>query len=135
MNDLWNDAGYDSLTDIQRYYHASPSLLLPGTVLTPQAKKNYACSGPHIYLTDSPEPHYTVVGGAREHNWLVYQVEPLSEVRLGCFDDLICDSARVLDCVGPVSLFPGTSEVLLKAKADELPPTQANNLVTQEVAL
>ncbi len=133
MNDVWDSVGYDSLADILEFYHASPSLLLPGTVLIPQAKKNYACSGPHVYLTDSPEPHHSIAGSSREQNWLVYQVEPLSEVRLGCFDDLICNSARVLDCVGPVSLFPGTSKVLLKAKAYE-PPTQANNLATQEVS-
>jgi len=123
MYDDWDDAGYDSLEQIEAFYHASPGSFLPGTVLEPQAKKNFACSQGYVYLTDSPRPHYTVEATARSENWLVYQVEPLGPLRLGRWDDLICEAARVLTCLGPVSRFPGNSTIVMRLRA-YTPPAQ-----------
>jgi len=114
MHDDWDDVGYESLTDIEAFYHASPRQFAVGDVLTPQPEKNFRCSEDWVYLTDAPAPHTTVEAMARTENWLVYRVERLGALLLGGFDDVVCESARVVACLGPVSDFPGASAVLLK---------------------
>ena len=107
--------GYRSLTEITTFYHVSPRLLAPGTLLTPQHKKNFGgCSGNYVYLSNAPAPHYTVEQIAREDHWLVYQVEPVGSVGLGTCYDLICQAATVIKCVGTVARFPGTSKVVIR---------------------
>lgn len=105
--------GYDSVRDIKAFFHASPHRFTVGDVLEPQppAKRNFACSSGFVYLTDSPAPHYCLEVIAKEDGWLVYRVLPLGQVRPGLVDDLICERARVLECLGPASTFRGNSGV------------------------
>lgn len=113
-----HDGGYDSLSQIRTFYHASPSTFVPGTVLEPQppGRRNFRCSEAYVYLTDAPAPHYCVEPIAREEGWLVYRVEPLTAVRLGRCDDLVCGRARVLTCLGPASGFRGNSGVVMSSR-------------------
>ncbi len=114
MNDpsYLND-GYDSVRDIESFFHASPHRFKPGDVLEPQppSKRNFACSAGFVYLTDAPAPHYCLDVIAKEDGWFVYRVEPFSAVRPGVCNDLVCESARVLECLGPASTFRGNSGV------------------------
>ena len=105
--------GYDSLEQIRDFYHASPHHFAVGDVLEPQppSRRNFACSAGFVYLTDAPAPHYCIDVIAKEDGWLVYRVEPIGQVRPGLVDDLICERARVLACLGPASTFRGTSGV------------------------
>lgn len=119
MDDPHN-SGYDSLRQIKAFYHASPSTFAPGTLLEPQSpgRRNFRCSDAFVYLTDAPAPHYCVEIIAREENWLVYQVEPLTVVRRGRCDDLVCGRARVLASLGPASGFRGNSGVVMSSGYD-----------------
>ena len=103
--------GYDSVGDIKAFFHASPHRFAVGDVLEPQppSKRNFACSSGFVYLTDAPAPHYCIDVIAKEDGWLVYRVEPIGQVRPGLVDDLICERARVLACLGPASTFRGNS--------------------------
>lgn len=91
-----------------RYYHASPSRLQVGTVLTPQeGKDNFSMKGSlsspmwGVFLTTHPVPHYTILFKALEEGWHVYEVMPKGEMVYGsCWDELICESAVVLKYVG-----------------------------------
>jgi hypothetical protein len=116
-----NYLGYDALEQIKSFYHASPHRFEVGDVLVPQppAKRNFACSAGFVYVTDAAAPHYCIEGIAEEDGWFVYRVEPLSEVRPGLTQDLICDSARVLECLGLARNFRGDSRVTMAACAHE----------------
>jgi hypothetical protein len=105
--------GYDSVRDIKAFFHASPHRFAIGDVLEPQppSRRNFACSAGFVYLTDGPAPHYCLDVIAKEDGWLVYRVEPIGQVRPGLVDDLICERARVLECLGPASTFRGNSGV------------------------
>lgn len=109
--------GYDSLEQIRGFYHASPHRLEVGDVLVPQppAKRNFACSAGFVYITDAAAPHYCIEGIAKEDGWFVYRVEPLSEVRPGIAQDLVCKSARVLECLGLARNFRGDSRVTMSS--------------------
>lgn len=114
--------GYDSLAAIGRFYHASPHRFNVGDVLVPQppSKRNFACSAGFVYLTDAPAPHYCIEVIAREEGWYVYRVQPLSAVRPGIAQDLVCESARVLECLGVASSFRGDSRVTMSSRYHEL---------------
>lgn len=105
--------GYGSVRDIKAFFHASPHRFAVGDMLEPQppSKRNFACSSGFVYLTDAPAPHYCLDVIAKEDGWLVYRVEPLGSVRSGLADDLICERARVLECLGPASTFRSNSGV------------------------
>jgi hypothetical protein len=105
--------GYDSVRDIEAFFHASPHRFAVGDVLEPQppSKRNFACSAGFVYLTDDPAPHYCLDVIAKEDGWLVYRVLPIGQVRPGLADDLICERARVLECLGSASTFRGNSGV------------------------
>lgn len=124
MFDDWDGVGYDSLSEIRTFYHASALLFLPGTVLEPGLRRNFSCSRGFVYLTDAPAPHDTVEHEARAENWFVYQVEPLGPVHLGACHDLLCGAARGVACLGQVSRFQGTSAVLLRPKPAPLGPSE-----------
>lgn len=106
--------GYTTLAEIKAFYHVSPTLFPVGTRLTPKQKKNFACSQEVIYLADAPSPHYTVEEIARQDVWYVYRVEPEGRVGVGTCHDLTCKSALVLECLGDVSRFYGTSKVVMR---------------------
>lgn len=106
--------GYASLAEIKAFYHVSPTLFPVGTRLTPQRKKNFACSQEVIYLADAPSPHYTVEEIARQDAWYVYRVEPVGKVGVGTCHDLTCKAAVVLECLGNVSRFYGSSKVVVR---------------------
>lgn len=76
-----------------KYYHASPQHFHPGDVI-----------GHHdipVYMTQSPEPHYTIYESAIKDNWFVYEVVPLDKVCLGgCWDEAITNQAEVVRRVG-----------------------------------
>jgi hypothetical protein len=116
MNDC-SYLGYDALEQIKGFYHASPHRFEVGDVLVPQppSKRNFACSAGVVYLTDAPAPHYCIDVIAKEDGWFVYRVEPLSEVRPGIAQDLVCESARVLECLGLASSFRGDSRVTMSS--------------------
>jgi hypothetical protein len=101
--------GYDSVRDIKAFFHASPHHFAVGDMLEPQppSRRNFACSAGFVYLTDGPAPHYCLDVIAKEDGWLVYRVKPIGQVRPGLVDDLICERARVLECLGLVSSFQG----------------------------
>ena len=105
--------GYDSVRDIGAFFHASPHHFAVGDMLEPQppSRRNFACSAGFVYLTDSPAPHYCLDVIAKEDGWLVYRVEPIGPVRPGLVDDLLCERAQVLECLGPASTFGGNSGV------------------------
>jgi len=108
--------GYDSVRDIKAFFHASPHRFNVGDMLEPQplSKRNFACSAGFVYLTDSPAPHYCLDVIAKEDGWLVYRVEPLGQVRPGLADDLICERARVLECLGPASSYFETRTEIMR---------------------
>ncbi len=110
----YDTQGYSSLTEIKAFYHVSPTLFPVGIQLTPQPKKNFACSQEVVYLSDAPAPHYTVEEIARQDAWYVYRVEPVGLVGVGTCYDLTCKAAVVLECLGEVSRFYGTSKVMLR---------------------
>jgi len=91
-----------------RYYHSSPARLKIGTVLTPQeGKDNFSMKGSKhspmwgVFLTTHPVPHYTVLFEALEKGWHVYEVMPKGKLVYGsCWNELVCESAVVLKCVG-----------------------------------
>lgn len=109
--------GYNSLEQIRSFYHASPHHFNVGDVLVPQppAKRNFSCSAGLVYLTDAPAPHYCIDVIAKEDGWFVYRVEPLSDVHPGLAQDLVCESARVLECLGLASSFQGDSRVTMSS--------------------
>ena len=119
------DKGHDSLAAIGRFYHASPHRFNVGDVLVPQppSKRNFACSAGFVYLTDdrrkslwdAPAPQYCIEAIAREEGWYVYRVQPLSAVHPGIAQDLVCESARVLECLGVASSFQGDSRVTMSS--------------------
>ena len=114
------DGPHDSLWQIPAFYQASPRAFAPGTVLEPQleGRRNFQFSEAYVYLTDAPKPHVSIEVIAREEGWLVYQVEPLTAVRPGRCDDLVCGLARVLACLGPASGFLGNSAVDMSRRYD-----------------
>jgi len=112
------DFGYDSLSEIGAFYHASPHRFSVGDVLEPQppAKRNFACSEARVYLTDAPAPHYCLAVVAKNDGWFIYRVDPIGPVRAGLAEDLICDAARVVACLGPASSFQGNSGVTMSSR-------------------
>jgi hypothetical protein len=76
----------------KKYYHASKVLFKPGDQLVPnlpryKANFNFSCAE-YIYLTEAPEPHYTVADRANEEGWYVYEVVPTGKVYVGiCWDE------------------------------------------------
>lgn len=76
-----------------KYYHASPQHFKPNDII-----------GRHdlpIFMTESPEPHYTIYEKAIKENWFVYEVVPLNKVVIGkCWDEAITTQAQVIRRVG-----------------------------------
>ena len=121
----YDEVGYRSLTEIRAFYHVSPTLFTPGTVLTPQTKKNFACSQHVVYLSDAPAPHYTVEEIARDYGWYVYRVEPLGQLRPGTCFDLTCSAATVREYLGTVADFRGSSKVVIRPSVTPSSATRA----------
>ena len=109
------DFGYASISEIGAFYHASPRRFAVGDVLEPQprARRNFACSEARVYLTDAPAPHPCLAVVAKRDGWFIYRVAPIGRVRAGLAEDLTCDAARVVACLGPASSFQGDSGVTM----------------------
>lgn len=76
-----------------KYFHASPERYQIGKVIA-----GIALEG--IYLTTSPVPHFTIIDRAVKHNYTVYQVEPLTKIHTGDWDDLWTKQVRIIKRVG-----------------------------------
>lgn len=88
---------------VNRFYHASPYRLRHGTILRygikdQNFKTEYYNEG--VFLTIEPNPHFTVRTKAIEQNWYVYEVTPIGDIQLGGWNDLVCQEAKVIKCVG-----------------------------------
>lgn len=81
------------MIDCMKYYHSSPHKFHPGDII-----------GRHdlpIFLTQDPNPHYTILKTAVKDNWSVYEVRPVTKVGLGrCWDEAICVQVEVVKRVG-----------------------------------
>ena len=58
-------------------------------------------------MIDSAALDYCLDVIAKEDGWFAYRVLPIGRVRPGRVADLVCERARVLECLGPVSSFRG----------------------------
>lgn len=76
-----------------KYFHSSPKKFKPGDII-----------GRHdlpIFMTQDPNPHYTILTKATIENWNVYEVRPISKVHLGkCWDELVCNQVEVIKRIG-----------------------------------
>ena len=76
----------------RRWYHASPVRFSRGDVIR---------ANDTVFLTGSPQPHYTIVGSAVRFNWTVYEVEPLGKLYFGEWNEVVCpNGAEVIRTVG-----------------------------------
>jgi len=75
-----------------KWYHASPQHFKPGDVIGRHDLK--------VYMTCSPEPHFTIYDKAVEENWTVYEVRPLGRIHEGWWDDAYTIQAEVIRKVG-----------------------------------
>lgn len=89
------------------WYHASPQHFHPGDVI-----------GHHdlpVYLTDSPEPHFTILERALADNWDVYEVMPLTKVNEGHWGDAYTIQVEIVKRVGSARGISNNSKKYFKS--------------------
>lgn len=89
-----------------KYYHCSNKVWRVGDVITAQPHREYS-GGAGIYVTTSPEPHFTLLdngGNSLYKGMRVYRVRPLGKVRKGHWGDFVCQiGVEVVESLGEVA--------------------------------
>ena len=76
----------------QRWFHATSRRFRNG--------QRIGING-ELFLTSSPEPHYTILCEALAWDWHIYEVSPVGKLQFGrCYDEAIAESGIVTRYVG-----------------------------------
>jgi len=83
-----------------KWYHASPTRYVKGDLIQGQSE-GWSFKVRCVFMTSDPVPHYTIFDKAREENWFVYEVHPLTKVMIGrCWDEAGAERVEVVRRVG-----------------------------------
>lgn len=69
-------------------------------------------SGPALFLTSRPQPHYTIAAEAKGGRWFIYEVDPIGKIDISDdWDEYIVRAARITRFVRRVKPTDPTSAV------------------------